>query len=205
MQTLDGIDIREQERHLEDGSDLTLYTFDEYGILEHWARIVASTPEERADGYGRVFLTVHPGGEDMRRFDELDADSHPSLAAALERLRECWLNRPIWWEQDGSIPGVEDGITFDELRGAWLLARLRSDTMRNMSIRGIEAEGTQAKADERTCEAAGLPTRQPALFDMFEEYVIAGIERLRDAGESDETVHAWERQSYRLLMRSIGR
>lgn len=202
METLDTLDIQEEEQRIEQGSDITLYVFDENGILEHWARIVASTPEERADGYGRVFLTLHLGGEDMRRFDEQDTDSYPGLADALEQLGEWWPNRRIWWQRDGSIPGVEDGVTFYELRGGSLLYRLRNDTMRNMRIRGIEAEGEQAETDERTLEKAGLEPRLPSLFDMFEEYVIAAIERLRDAGETEETIHAWERQSYRMLMRS---
>ena len=203
METLDRLDTGNQERLLEKGSDLVFYAFDEYGRLEHYARITASIPEAHAHGHRCVSLTLHWGGDDMRRFVERDMGVFGGLPDAVERLREEWPNRPIWWERDGSIPGVEDGITLDELRGSELLARLRRDTERNMRICGIAGEDAQSEADQRTLESVGLRISQPTLFDMFEEYVIAGIERLRDAGEPDEAVRAWERQSYRLLLRSV--
>lgn len=58
----------------------------------------------------------------MRRFDPDDGNDYPNFESIIESIKTIWSNTPIWWERDGSVPGVDAGITFDELRGASMLA-----------------------------------------------------------------------------------
>lgn len=69
MERIETINLKTETDALEAGHGITLYTFDEYGRLMHYAHIVASTPKEREDGYADYFLTIFKGGDDMRRFD----------------------------------------------------------------------------------------------------------------------------------------
>ena len=66
MERIETIDLKTETEALEAGHGITLYTFDEYDRLMHYAHIVASTPKERADGYSGYFLTIFKGGGDMR-------------------------------------------------------------------------------------------------------------------------------------------
>ena len=118
MERIETINLKTETDALEAGHGITLYTFDEYGRLMHYAHIVASTPKEREDGYADYFLTIFKGGDDMRRFDPDDGNDYPNFESIIESIKTIWSNTPIWWEHDGSVPGVDDGITFDELRGA---------------------------------------------------------------------------------------
>ncbi len=56
------LNLKTETDALEAGHGITLYTFDEYGRLMHYAHIVASTPKEREDGYADYFLTIFKGG-----------------------------------------------------------------------------------------------------------------------------------------------
>lgn len=67
MERIETINLKTETDALEAGHGITLYTFDEYGRLMHYAHIVASTPKEREDGYADYFLTIFKGGDDMRR------------------------------------------------------------------------------------------------------------------------------------------
>lgn len=49
MERIETINLKTETDALEAGHDITLYTFDEYGRLMHYAHIVASTPKERED------------------------------------------------------------------------------------------------------------------------------------------------------------
>ena len=141
MERIETINLKTETDALEAGHGITLYTFDEYGRLMHYAHIVASTPKEREDGYADYFLTIFKGGDDMRRFDPDDGNDYPNFESIIESIKTIWSNTPIWWERDGSVPGVDAGITFDELRGASMLAGFRRQLERNMRVRGIDPEG----------------------------------------------------------------
>lgn len=66
MERIETINLKTETDALEAGHGITLYTFDEYGRLMHYAHIVASTPKEHEDGYADYFLTIFKGGDDMR-------------------------------------------------------------------------------------------------------------------------------------------
>lgn len=141
MERIETIDLKTETDALEEGRDITLYTFDEYGRLMHYATIDASTPQEREAGDKAYFLTISKGGEDLREFQEQDDEDYPDLESAVKRLGTIWKGRIIWWERDGSVPGVDDGITFDELRGADMLDNARKRFENEMRPRGIEPDG----------------------------------------------------------------
>ena len=113
MERIETINLKTETDALEAGHGITLYTFDEYGRLMHYAHIVASTPKEREDGYADYFLTIFKGGDDMRRFDPDDGNDYPNFESIIESIKTIWSNTPIWWERDGSVPGVDAGITYD--------------------------------------------------------------------------------------------
>lgn len=125
MERIETLNLKTETDALEAGHGITLYTFDEYGRLMHYAHIVASTPKEREDGYADYFLTIFKGGDDMRRFDPDDGNDYPNFESIIGSIKTIWSNTPIWWERDGSVPGVDAGITYDELRGADMLANAR--------------------------------------------------------------------------------
>lgn len=153
MERIETIDLKTETEALEAGHGITLYTFDEYDRLMHYAHIVASTPKERADGYSGYFLTIFKGGGDMRRFAPDDGDDYPDLESTLASVKTIWPDTPIWWEHDGSVPGVDDGITFDELRGADMLAAARRRLeKRNAATwhRTGRRTGRQGRADHQT-------------------------------------------------------
>lgn len=115
MERIETINLKTETDALEAGHGITLYTFDEYGRLMHYAHIVASTPKEREDGYADYFLTIFKGGDDMRRFDPDDGNDYPNFESIIGSIKTIWSNTPIWWERDGSVPGVEL-----EARTAWM-------------------------------------------------------------------------------------
>ena len=114
MERIETLNLKTETDALEAGHGITLYTFDEYGRLMHYAHIVASTPKEREDGYADYFLTIFKGGDDMRRFDTDDGNDYPNFESIIGSIKTIWSNTPIWWERDGSVPGVDAGITLDE-------------------------------------------------------------------------------------------
>lgn len=107
MERIETINLKTETDALEAGHGITLYTFDEYGRLMHYAHIVASTPKEREDGYADYFLTIFKGGDDMRRFDPDDGNDYPNFESIIESIKTIWSNTPIWWERDGSVPGMD--------------------------------------------------------------------------------------------------
>ena len=109
MERIETLNLKTETDALEAGHGITLYTFDEYGRLMHYAHIVASTPKEREDGYADYFLTIFKGGDDMRRFDPDDGNDYPNFESIIESIKTIWSNTPIWWERDGSVPGVDAG------------------------------------------------------------------------------------------------
>ena len=127
MERIETINLKTETDALEAGHGITLYTFDEYGRLMHYAHIVASTPKEREDGYADYFLTIFKGGDDMRRFDPDDGNDYPNFESIIGSIKTIWSNTPIWWERDGSVPGVDAGITLDELRGADMIIAFGGD------------------------------------------------------------------------------
>lgn len=141
MERIETINLKTETDALEAGHGITLYTFDEYGRLMHYAHIVASTPKEREDGYADYFLTIFKGGDDMRRFDPDDGNDYPNFESIIESIKTIWSNTPIWWERDGSVPGVDAGITYDELRGADMLANARKRLENEMRPRGMPTAG----------------------------------------------------------------
>lgn len=81
MEKIDNIDIMAEASALEDGHDLAFHTFDEYGRLMDYARIIGGM----GHGQGCV-LAVYEGGDDMRHFDGRDGEDLPDLHAAIDRL-----------------------------------------------------------------------------------------------------------------------
>lgn len=204
MERIETINLKTETDALEAGHGITLYTFDEYGRLMHYARIIASTTRERTEeGYANYFLTVFQGGEDLREFQEQDDEDHPDLESAIKRLETIWKGRTIWWEREGVVPGVDDGITFDELRGASMLAGFRRQLERNMRVRGIDPEGGQVERDARTIAEAETRPYVPSLFDLFEESIVEGVNRLESDGVEREARNAWERGMYREMLHAM--
>lgn len=154
MERIETLNLKTETDALEAGHGITLYTFDEYGRLMHYAHIVASTPKEREDGYADYFLTIFKGGDDMRRFDPDDGNDYPNFESIIESIKTIWSNTPIWWERDGSVPGVDAGITLDELR-----ARTCSPTPANGSKTKCarEASNRTANRPSRTLRPSDRP------------------------------------------------
>ena len=123
MERIETINLKTETDALEAGHGITLYTFDEYGRLMHYAHIVASTPKEREDGYADYFLTIFKGGDDMRRFDP---DGEQAVKDA-ETVRQAGLNAitPSFFElfedyiteEDSQL--AADGVEL-EARTAWM-------------------------------------------------------------------------------------
>ena len=101
------------------------------------------------------------------------------------------------------MPGVDDGITFDELRGASMLAGFRRQLERNMRVRGINPEGGQVERDARTIAEAETRPYVPSLFDLFEESIVEGVNRLESDGVEREARNAWERGMYREMLHAM--
>lgn len=167
MERIETIDLKAETDALEAGHGITLYTFDEYDRLMHYAHIVASTPKERADGYSGYFLTIFKGGGDMRRFEP------------------------------------DDGITFDELRGADMLAAARRRLENEMRPRGIEPDGEQAVKDAQTIRQAGLDAITPSFFELFEDYIAEEDSQLAADDVELEARTAWMREMYRTMLRTM--
>lgn len=203
MERIETLNLKTETDALEAGHGITLYTFDEYGRLMHYAHIVASTPKEREDGYADYFLTIFKGGDDMRRFDPDDGNDYPNFESIIGSIKTIWSNTPIWWERDGSVPGVDAGITLDELRGASMLAGFRRQLERNMRVRGIDPEGGQVERDARTIAEAETRPYVPSLFDLFEESIVEGVNRLESDGVEREARNAWERGMYRAMLNTL--
>ena len=203
MERIETIDLKAETDALEVGHGITLYTFDEYDRLMHYAHIVASTPKERADGYSGYFLTIFKGGGDMRRFEPDDGDDYPDLESTLASVKTIWPDTPIWWEHDGSVPGVDDGITFDELRGADMLAAARRRLENEMRPRGIEPDGEQAVKDAQTIRQAGLDAITPSFFELFEDYITEEDSQLAADGVELEARTAWMHEMYRAMLNTL--
>ena len=199
MERIETIDLKTETDALETGHGITLYTFDEYDRLMHYAHVIASTPKERGNGYADYFLTIFKGGDDMRRFNPDDGDDYPNLESIIASIKTIWTNTPIWWERDGSVPGVDDGITFDELRGADILAAARRRLENEMRPRGIE----QAVKDARTIRQAGLNAVTPSFFELFEDYIAEEDSQLAEDGVELEARTAWIREMYRAMLNTM--
>lgn len=202
MERIETINLKTEVDALEAGHGITLYTFDEYGRLMHYAHIIASTPKERGEGYADYFLTIFKGGDDMRRFDPDDGDDYPDLESIIASVKTIW-HTPIWWERDGSVPGVDDGITFDELRGADMLDAARQRFEKEMRPRGIEPDGEQAVKDARTIRQAGLNAIAPSFFELFEDYIAEEDSQLAVDGVELEARTAWMHEMYRAMLNTM--
>lgn len=203
MERIETINLKTETDALEAGHGITLYTFDEYGRLIHYAHIVASTPKERVDGYADYFLTIFKGGDDMRRFDPDDGNDYPNFESIIESIKTIWSNTPIWWERDGSVPGVDAGITYDELRGADMLANARKRLENEMRPRGIEPDGEQAVKDAETVRQAGLNAITPSFFELFEDYITEEDSQLAADGVELEARTAWMHEMYRAMLNTL--
>lgn len=202
MERIETIDLKTETEALETGHGITLYTFDEYDRLMHYAHVIASTPKERGEGYTDYFLTIFKGGDDMRRFNPDDGDDYPNLESIIASIKTIW-HKPIWWERDGSVPGVDDGITFDELRGADMLSAARRRLENEMRPRGIEPDGEQAVKDARTIRHAGLNAVTPSFFELFEDYIAEEDSQLAADGVELEARTAWMREMYRAMLNTM--
>lgn len=203
MERIETINLKTETDALEAGHGITLYTFDEYGRLMHYAHIVASTPKEREDGYADYFLTIFKGGDDMRRFDPDDGNDYPNFESIIGSIKTIWSNTPIWWERDGSVPGVDAGITLDELRGADMLANARKRLENEMRPRGIEPDGEQAVKDAETVRQAGLNAITPSFFELFEDYIAEEDSQLAADGVELEARTAWMHEMYLTMLNTL--
>lgn len=202
MERIETINLKTETDALEAGHGITLYTFDEYGRLMHYAHIVAITPKERGEGYADYFFTIFKGGDDMRRFDPDDGDYYPNLESILAFVKTIW-HTPIWWERDGSVPGVDAGITYDELRGADMLAAARHRLESEMRPRGIEPDGDQAVKDAQTIRQAGLNAFTPSFFELFEDYIAEEDSQLAADDVELEARTAWMHEMYRAMLNTL--
>lgn len=139
----------------------------------------------------------------MRRFAPDDGDDYPDLESTLASVKTIWPDTPIWWEHDGSVPGVDDGITFDELRGADMLAAARRRLENEMRPRGIEPDGEQAVKDAQTIRQAGLDAITPSFFELFEDYIAEEDSQLSADDVELEARTAWMREMYRTMLRTM--
>lgn len=180
MERIETLNLKTETDALEAGHGITLYTFDEYGRLMHYAHIVASTPKEREDG-----------------------NDYPNFESIIESIKTIWSNTPIWWERDGSVPGVDAGITYDELRGADMLANARKRLENEMRPRGIEPDGEQAVKDAETVRQAGLNAITPSFFELFEDYITEEDSQLAADGVELEARTAWMHEMYRAMLNTL--
>lgn len=131
------------------------------------------------------------------------AENFPDLKTALENVGTILKGRKIWYERDGSVPGVDDGITFDELRGASMLAGFRRQLERNMRVRGIEPEGEHAVKDAETVRQAGLNAITPSFFELFEDYIAEEDSQLAADGVELEARTAWMHEMYLTMLNTL--
>lgn len=101
------------------------------------------------------------------------------------------------------MPGVDDGITFDELRGADMLAAARRRLENEMRPRGIEPDGEQAVKDAQTIRQAGLDAITPSFFELFEDYIAEEDSQLSADDVELEARTAWMREMYRTMLRTM--
>lgn len=193
MERIDNIDIMAEASALEDGHDLAFHTFDEYGRLMDYARVI----DGMGHGQGCV-LTVCEDGDDMRHFDGRDGEDLPDLRAAIDRLGAIWPGRTIWYERDGGIPGVDSGIGFADLYGGSLIRK----AVKGLE-RGIEPDGEQAAEDERTVERAGLSALAPSFPALFSGYICAEYAGHLCDGMQYDQAEAWTRETYRAMLREL--
>ena len=136
MERIETINLKTETDALEAGHGITLYTFDEYGRLMHYAHIVASTPKEREDGYADYFLTIFKGAdmlanarkrlENEMRPRGIEPDGEQAVKDA-ETVRQAGLNAitPSFFElfedyiaeEDSQL--AADGVEL-EARTAWM-------------------------------------------------------------------------------------
>ena len=110
MERIETIDLKTETDALETGHGITLYTFDEYDRLMHYAHVIASTPKERGNGYADYFLTIFKGGDDMRRFNPDDGDDYPNLESIIASIKTIWNVTeacPAWTMASRSTNSVE--------------------------------------------------------------------------------------------------
>lgn len=203
MDLIDTIDLETETKALEAGHGVTLYMFDEQDRLRQYAHVVASTPRERGEGYADYFLTVFTGGHGVNRFVPDDGDDYPDLESILTHVKANWAGASIWWERDGKVPGVDEDVTLDGFFGARALASVRHEFVEEMSVRGIEPDGKQAARDERIIRDAGLDAAVPSFFDLFENYVVDEDSQLRNDGVGFAARTAWNRETYRAMLRAM--
>jgi len=214
MERIEHIDIKAETKALEEHHRLTLYTFDRYDRLEHYATIDAATPQEREAGDKTYFLTVNKGGDDMTRFEEPDDnEDHDSLEAAIERIRTIWHGRAIWYDRDGEVPGVTYGITFADLLGAAMIDETRDEIKKNafdLTFHAFDADpqdepdGPQSVKDAETIEQAGLRIYTPTLYELLDDYITDTYDRLLSDGDYSQTeLTAWWREAWRNAYRSL--
>lgn len=203
MDLIDTIDLETETEALEAGHGVTLYMFDEQDRLRQYAHVVASTPRERGEGYADYFLTVFTGGHGVNRFVPDDGDDYPDLESILTHVKANWAGASIWWERDGKVPGVDEDVTLDGFFGARALASVRHEFVEEMSVRGIEPDGKQAARDKRIIRDAGLDAAVPSFFDLFENYVVDEDSQLRNDGVGFAARTAWNRETYRAMLRAM--
>lgn len=132
-----------------------------------------------------------------------DGNDYPNFESIIESIKTIWSNTPIWWERDGSVPGVDAGITYDELRGADMLANARKRLENEMRPRGIEPDGEQAVKDAETVRQAGLNAITPSFFELFEDYITEEDSQLAADGVELEARTAWMHEMYRAMLNTL--
>ena len=169
----------------------------------HYAHIVARHAEGTRGGYSGTSSPSSKAGAICDDSSRTDGDDYPDLESALASVKTIWPDTPIWWEHDGSVPGVDDGITFDELRGADMLAAARRRLENEMRPRGIEPDGEQAVKDAQTIRQAGLDAITPSFFELFEDYIAEEDSQLAADDVELEARTAWMREMYRTMLRTM--
>ena len=101
------------------------------------------------------------------------------------------------------MPGVDAGITYDELRGADMLANARKRLENEMRPRGIEPDGEQAVKDAETVRQAGLNAITPSFFELFEDYITEEDSQLAADGVELEARTAWMHEMYRAMLNTL--
>ena len=160
MERIETIDLKAETYALEAGHGITLYTFDEYDRLMHYAHIVASTPKERADGYSGYFLTIFKGGG---RYATIRAGRWRRLSGPRigPRLRQDHLARHahlVGTRRKRARRGRWHHV--DELRGADMLAAARRGSKTKC---GHVASNRTANRPSRTCRPSDRPDWTPSL------------------------------------------
>ena len=95
------------------------------------------------------------------------------------------------------------GITYDELRGADMLANVRKRLENEMRPRGIEPDGEQAVKDAETVRQAGLNAITPSFFELFEDYIAEEDSQLAADGVELEARTAWMHEMYRAMLNTL--